>query len=55
MVQDRREIGTTYAFAPPRVYEDLTLTIVRMSHTGVLKRKLFDFFLTFADAGASKF
>jgi long-chain acyl-CoA synthetase len=27
VVQDRREIGTTYAFAPPRVYENvLTLT-----------------------------
>ena len=23
VVQDRREIGTTYAFAPPRVYENL--------------------------------
>ncbi len=23
VVEDRREIGTTYAFAPPRVYENL--------------------------------
>ena len=31
VVEDRREIGTTYAFAPPRVYENLlTLTMVRM-------------------------
>ena len=31
VVEDRREIGTTYAFAPPRVFENmLTLTMVRM-------------------------
>ena len=35
MVEDRREIGTTYAFAPPRVYENLlTLTMVRMEDAG---------------------
>ena len=46
VVQDRREIGTTYAFAPPRVYENLlTLTTVRMADAGPLKRKLFDFFI----------
>ena len=49
VVQDRREIGTTYAFAPPRVYENLlTLTMVRMADAGPLKRKLFDFFLAVA-------
>jgi long-chain acyl-CoA synthetase len=46
VVQDRREIGTTYAFAPPRVYENvLTLTMVRMADAGALKRKIFDFFI----------
>jgi len=46
VIDDRREIGTTYAFAPPRVYENLlTLTMVRMADAGRLKRKLFDFFL----------
>ncbi len=46
IVQDRREIGTTYAFAPPRVYENLlTLAIVRMADAGPVKRKLFDYFL----------
>ena len=40
VLQDRREIGTTYAFAPPRVYENLlTLTMVRMADAGALKRK----------------
>jgi long-chain acyl-CoA synthetase len=46
VVQDRREIGTTYAFAPPRVYENiLTLTTVRMADAGAIKRKAFDFFI----------
>src|SRR5262249_37200849 len=42
VVDDRREIGTTYAFAPPRVYENLlTITMVRMEDAGELKRRLF--------------
>ena len=46
MVEDRREIGTTYAFAPPRVYENLlTLTMVRMEDAGALKKKMFHYFL----------
>jgi long-chain acyl-CoA synthetase len=49
VVQDRREVGTTYAFAPPRVYENLlTLTMVRMADAGVLKRKVFAFFVAVA-------
>jgi len=49
VLQDRREIGTTYAFAPPRVYENLlTLTMVRMADASPLKRKVFDFFLAVA-------
>ncbi|MDE2374427.1 MAG: AMP-binding protein, partial [Hyphomicrobiales bacterium] len=49
VVQDRREIGTTYAFAPPRVYENLlTITMVRMADAGRLKRKVFDFFIAVA-------
>jgi long-chain acyl-CoA synthetase len=44
--EDRREIGTTYAFAPPRIYENLlTATIVRMEDAGRLKRKLFHTFI----------
>jgi long-chain acyl-CoA synthetase len=46
VVEDRREIGTTYAFAPPRVYENLlTLTMVRMADAGALKRGMFDYFI----------
>ena len=49
VLEDRREIGTTYAFAPPRVYENLlTLTMVRMADAGALKRKMFDFSSRFA-------
>ena len=49
IVEDRREIGTTYAFAPPRIYENLiTLTMVRMEDASALKRKMFRFFLAHA-------
>ena len=46
VVEDRREIGTTYAFAPPRIYENLlTLTMVRMEDAGRLKRAMFRYFI----------
>jgi long-chain acyl-CoA synthetase len=46
VLDDRREIGTTYAFAPPRIYENLiTLTMVRMADADPLKRKMFEFFI----------
>jgi long-chain acyl-CoA synthetase len=49
VVEDRREIGTTYAFAPPRVYENLlTLTMVRMEDAGPLMRGMFNFFINHA-------
>jgi len=55
VVQDRREIGTTYAFAPPRVYENvLTLTTVRMADAGPLKRRIFDYFLGVAGRWGEK-
>ena len=43
---DRREIGPTYVFAPPRVYESmLTRTQVRMQDAGKLKQRMVDHFL----------
>jgi len=49
VVEDRREIGTTYAFAPPRIYENLlTLTMVRMEDAGAIKRAMFDYFIKVA-------
>ncbi len=49
VIDDRREIGTSYAFAPPRVYENLlTLTMVRMEDASPLKRKMFRYFINHA-------
>ena len=46
VLDDRREVGTTYAFAPPRVYENiLTLTMVRMEDASALKRWMFHTFI----------
>jgi long-chain acyl-CoA synthetase len=50
VVDDRREIGTTYAFAPPRVFESmLTLTMVRMEDASAIKRRIFKFFIDHAN------
>ena len=47
--EDRREIGATYGFAPPRIYENLlTLTMVRMEDAGWLKRTMFNYFIALA-------
>jgi long-chain acyl-CoA synthetase len=49
VVEDRREIGPTYAFAPPRIYENLlTLTMVRMEDASPLKRRMFHYFIDVA-------
>jgi long-chain acyl-CoA synthetase len=55
VVEDRREIGTSYAFAPPRVYENLlTQTMVRMEDAGPFKKKMFDYFLSVAKEWGEK-
>ena len=55
VIDDRREVGTTYAFAPPRVFETmLTLTMVRMEDAGALKRKMFNYFLGVAKQHGEK-
>jgi len=49
IIEDRREIGTTYAFAPPRIYENLlTLTMVRMEDASAIKRRVFHYFMRLA-------
>ncbi len=49
IIDDRREIGTTYAFAPPSIYESvITRTMVRMEDAGRLKKAMFDYFLAVA-------
>ena len=46
VVEDRREIGPTYFFAPPRVFENLlTQVMVRMEDAGWLKKRMFQYFL----------
>jgi long-chain acyl-CoA synthetase len=46
VTNDMREIGPTYYFAPPRVFEGLlTQVMIRMEDAGALKRKLFHYFM----------
>ena len=46
VIDDRREIGTTYVFAPPRVYENLiTRTMVSMEDASAIKKKMFEYFI----------
>lgn len=55
VVEDRREIGSTYVFAPPRIFENLlTLTMVRMEDASPLKRKMFRYFLDLANRVGEK-
>ena len=49
VAQDLREIGPTFYFAPPRVFESvLTSVMIRMKDAGRLKRSLFDHFMKVA-------
>jgi long-chain acyl-CoA synthetase len=46
---DLKEIGPTYYFAPPRVFEGLlTSVMIRMEDAGSIKRKLFHHFMDLA-------
>ncbi len=49
MHTDLREIGPTYYFAPPRVFEtQLTNVMIRMEDAGRFKKWLFDYFMAHA-------
>ena len=49
VMNDLREIGPTYFFAPPRIYENLLTTVmIRMEDASWLKRKLFHGFMRIA-------
>jgi len=55
MVTDLREIGPTYYFAPPRVFENqLTNVMIRMEDSGDLKYALFHHFMGYAKQGAGE-
>jgi long-chain acyl-CoA synthetase len=49
MMTDLREIGPSYFFAPPRVFEgQLTNVMIRMEDAGPFKKKLFDHYMAVA-------
>ena len=49
MMTDLREIGPTYYFAPPRVFENqLTNVMIRMEDAAKIKKRMFDFFMAHA-------
>ncbi len=49
VMTDMREIGPTYYFAPPTVYENLlTQVMIRMEDASLLKRKVFHYFMDHA-------
>ncbi len=49
VMMDLREIGPTYYFAPPRVYENiLTQVMIRIEDAGWIKRKMFHAFMGIA-------
>lgn len=49
VMTDMREIGPTFYFAPPRVFENLlTQVTIRMEDAGALKRNMFHYFMEVA-------
>ncbi|MFT5503321.1 MAG: long-chain acyl-CoA synthetase [Gammaproteobacteria bacterium] len=55
VVQDLREIGPTYYFAPPRVYENmLTQVMIRMEDAHPLKQRVFHYFMDHANKAGVK-
>ena len=49
VANDLREIGPTYYFAPPSIYESmLTQVMIRMEDAAAIKRRMFDYFMAHA-------
>ena len=49
VMTDLREIGPTYYFAPPRVFENLlTQVMIRMEDASAIKRRMFHYFMDVA-------
>jgi long-chain acyl-CoA synthetase len=49
VLADMREIGPTYYFAPPRIFENLLTTVmIRMEDAGRIKKGMFDYFMAVA-------
>ncbi|MBL7217193.1 MAG: AMP-binding protein [Desulfobacteraceae bacterium] len=50
VVQDQKEIGPTYIFAPPRIWENiLTQILIKIEDAAWIKRKGFDYFMKVAN------
>lgn len=46
VLTDLREVGPTYFFAPPRIFENLLTTVmIRMEDASALKRRMFHYFI----------
>ena len=55
VMNDLREIGPTYFFAPPRVYENiLTQVMIRIEDAGWTKRRMFQYFMSVAKRAGMK-
>jgi long-chain acyl-CoA synthetase len=55
VMQDLRDIGPTYFFAPPRIFENiLTTVMVRMEDAAPIKRRLFHYFMDLAQRVGTK-
>ncbi|MFI4986847.1 MAG: AMP-dependent synthetase/ligase [Alphaproteobacteria bacterium] len=55
VMADLREIGPTYFFAPPRIWENiLTTVMIRMEDAGAIKRRLFRFFMAHARTAGTR-
>jgi len=49
VMHDMREVGPTYIFCPPRIWENiLTGVMIKMEDAAWIKQKMFHFFLNFA-------
>ncbi len=49
VVHDTREIGPTYIFCPPRIWENwLTQVMIKMEDAAWIKRKMFQYFMSVA-------
>ena len=49
VLHDLRELGPSYFFAPPRIFENiLTTVMIRMEDAGWLKRRMFKYFMAVA-------
>ncbi|MCW8948409.1 MAG: AMP-binding protein [Sedimenticola sp.] len=55
VLTDLREIGPTYYFAPPRVYENmLTQVMIRMEDASKIKQSMFHFFMDHAKSTGTR-